>query len=131
MDIELKQLFHNPEEMSDAELDIMRVKLQNQRRLPKIAAGMGFVGAVAFDVVLLRRNPVMARAMLGGLASYALAGYGTGMETKNVLKREFDTDILIAHEYRQMSRFMNLSGYGQNWIHRSHNPDGNTWEKPY
>ena len=104
MDIELKQLFHNPEEMSDAELDIMRVKLQNQRRLPKIAAGMGFVGALAFDVVLLRRNPVMARAMLGGLASYALAGYGTGLETKNVLKREFDTDILVAHEYRQLSR---------------------------
>ena len=29
MSAELKQLFHDPEELSDAELDIMRVKLQN------------------------------------------------------------------------------------------------------
>ena len=78
---ELKQLFHSPDEMSDAELDIMRVKLQNMRRLPKIAFGMGFMSMVACDVVLLRRNPMMARAMLGGIASYAAAGYGTGMET--------------------------------------------------
>ena len=99
--IELKQLFHNPEEMSDAELDIMRVKLQNMRRVPKIAFGMGFMSMVAADVVILRRNPMMARAMLGGLASYACAGYGISMDStkaNNVLNRKFDLDILIAHE---------------------------------
>ena len=62
---------------------------------------MGFMSIVAADVVLLRRNPMMARAMLGGLASYACAGYGISMDsskTNNVLSRKFDTDILLAHE---------------------------------
>jgi len=45
MSSELKQLFHSPEDLSDSELEILRVKLQNMRRLPKIAAGFGLVSA--------------------------------------------------------------------------------------
>ena len=80
MSAELKQLFHDPEELSDAELDIMRVKLQNMRRVPKIAFGMGFMSILAADVVLLRRSPNMAIGMLGGIASYFVAGHGIGLD---------------------------------------------------
>ena len=133
MSAELKQLFHNPEELSDAELDVMRVKLQNMRRVPKIAFGMGFMSCIAADVVILRRNPVMATAMLGGLASYMLAGHAMTMNTSgNVLKREFDVDILIAHEERQVKRTFNVSGYGSSYISSNDNVDGQqSYEKPY
>ena len=132
MSAELKQLFHSPEELSDAELDIMRVKLQNMRRVPKIAFGMGFMGMVATDVVILRRNPVMATAMLGGLASYMVAGYGIGKDMpRNVMKKDFDEDILLAHEQRQIAKTMHISGYGDNYISSADNEEGGTFEKPY
>ena len=51
MSAELKQLFHSPDELSDQELDILRVKLQNMRRVPKYGAAFGFLGAAVFVCV--------------------------------------------------------------------------------
>jgi len=87
MSQETKQLFHSPEDFSDAELDVMRVKLQNQRRLPKIAAGMGIAGAAVFEGIFLRRAPRMMNLLIGAGAGYAFGGYGASSLSGNLLAR--------------------------------------------
>ena len=101
MSAELKQLFHSPDELSDQELDVLRVKLQNMRRVPKLGAAFGFLGAAAFESVALRRNPTVLMLGLGATAGYAFGGYGASNITSNILSRSFDYDILIAQEARQ------------------------------
>ena len=96
MSAELKQLFHSPDELSDQELDILRVKLQNMRRVPKYGAAFGFLGAAVFESVALRRNPSVLMLGLGATAGYAFGGYGASTITSNILSRQFDYDILIA-----------------------------------
>lgn len=116
MSTETKQLFHNPEDFSDAELDVMRVKLQNQRRLPRIAAGMGLAGAAMFEGVFLRRAPRMMNLLLGASAGYAFGGYGASNLSGGVLSRTFDFDIIRCNEEQQVRRTLNLAGYNQNFI---------------
>ncbi len=101
MSAELKQLFHSPDELTDQELDILRLKLQNQRRVPKIAMAFGLAGAACIDGVVFRRHPTMLRMGLGAIAGYAFGGYGASTMTSNMLTRSFDYDILIAQEKRQ------------------------------
>ena len=98
MSSETKQLFHSPEDFSDAELDIMRVKLQNQRRLPKIAACFGLAGAAVFEGVFLRRAPRMMNLVLGTSAGYAFGGYGASSLSGEMLSRKIDYDILLCNE---------------------------------
>mmetsp|Transcript_24091 Transcript_24091/g.29923 ORF Transcript_24091/g.29923 Transcript_24091/m.29923 type:complete len:97 (-) Transcript_24091:217-507(-) len=96
MSAELKQLFHSPEELSDSELDVLRIKLQNMRRVPKFGAAFGICGAAAFESVVLKRSPTALMLGLGAAAGYAFGGYGASTITSSMLTRQFDYDILIA-----------------------------------
>lgn len=131
MSAELKQLFHSPEELSDKELDILRVKLQNMRRVPKFSAAFGVLGAACFQSVILRRNPTAAMLGLGAVAGYAFGGYGASSMTGSMLMRPFEYDILIAQEQRQQRRVMNLAGYGQDYITGANNELNKSYDKPY
>ena len=132
MSAELKQLFHSPDELSDQELDVLRVKLQNMRRVPKLGAAFGFLGAAAFESVALKRNPTVLMLGLGATAGYAFGGYGASNITSNILSRSFDYDILIAQEVRQQARTMNIAGYGNgNYISSKDNNGNRSFDKPY
>ena len=131
MSAELKQLFHSPDELSDQELDILRLKLQNQRRVPKIAIAFCLVGAACIDGVVFRRNPSMLRMGMGAIAGYAFGGYGASTMTSNILTRKFDYDILIAQEGRQQRRTMNLAGYGNEHMGANRTNSNKSWDHPY
>ena len=132
MSAETKQLFHNPEELTDAELDILRLKLQNQRRLPKIGAVFGLTSAACLEAVAFRRNPTLLMMGIGAAAGYAFAGYGTSTMTTSMLKREFDHDIITAQERRQQAKTMNLAGFGNNHINGQTSLEGGfSYDKPY
>ena len=131
MSAELKQLFHSPDELSDQELDILRLKLQNMRRVPKIGAAFGVLGAACFESVILRKNPTVAMLGLGAAAGYALGGYGISSMKGSMLTRPFEYDILIAQEKRQQHSVMNLAGYGQDYITGSNNELNKSFDKPY
>jgi len=107
------------------------VKLQNQRRVPKIAAAFGLVGAACMDSVVLRRNPTLLTLGLGAMAGYAFGGYGASTVTSNMLTRQFDYDILIAQEKRQQKKTMNLAGYGQDHISSADNNSNRSYDKAY
>ena len=113
---ELKQLFHSPEDLSDNELDVLRVKLQNMRRIPKFAAGFGLFGAAAAEPIFMRRQPRALSLLLGTGIGYSIGGMGASSISSNVLKRDFDYDIILAQEKRQLRRTMNLAGYNQDHI---------------
>ena len=131
MSTETKQLFHSPEDFSDAELDIMRVKLQNQRRIPKIAAGFGLAGAAMFEAVYLRRAPRMMSLLIGASSGYAFGGYGASNLSGDMLARKFDYDIIICNEQAQLRRTMNLAGYSQDYIGRANMRNDEQVVKPY
>ena len=131
MSAELKQLFHSPDELNDQELDILRVKLQNQRRVPKIAMAFGLASAACIDGVVFRRNPTMLRMGLGAIAGYAFGGYGASTMTSNMLTRSFDYDILIAQEKRQQRRTMNLAGFGNDHVSAANTNSNKSYDHPY
>ena len=131
MSAETKQLFHSPEDFSDAELDIMRIKLQNQRRLPKIAACFGLAGAAAFEGIFLRRAPRMMNLLIGTGAGYAFGGYGASSLSGELLSRKFDCDIINCNESDQIRRTMNLAGYNQDFIGRANMRNDERQTKPY
>ena len=132
MSAELKQLFHSPDELSDAELEVLRVKLQNMRRLPKLGAGFGLAGAACVQGLLLRQKPTILALGAGAALGYAFGGQAAGTVTENVLKRPFDFDILIAQEKRQQSLTMNLAGYGNSHMSGELNNEGlRSLDKPY
>ena len=129
---ELKQLFHSPEDMSDAELDILRVKLQNMNRVPKLAAGFGLVAAAFTEGVLLRRKPTLLNMTIGTVAGYAFGGYGASAISSNMLSRDFDYDIIIANEKRQLRKTMNLAGYGNEHVEGDQTSNMNkSFDRPY
>ena len=54
---------------------------------------------------------------VGAAVGYAFGGYGASSTlTSNILSRNFDYDIILAQEKRQLRRTMNLAGYGQDHI---------------
>ena len=124
-------MFHSPEDLSDNELDVMRVKLQNMRRLPRIAAGFGFVGAAFLESFFLRRSPTLLVMGAGAVSGYAFGGYGVSNLSSNMLTRNFDYDIIFAQEKRQLRRTMNLAGYAQDHISSDSNISNKSWDKPY
>ena len=93
---ELKQLFHDPEDLSDNELDVLRLKLQNMRRIPKIAAGFGLAGAAAVETIMFKRQPRALSLLLGAGLGYSIGGEGASSISSNVLMRKFDADIIFA-----------------------------------
>jgi len=124
-------LFHSPQELSDAELEVLNVKLQNMRRVPKFAAVFGFIGVACLDGMLLRRNPALWRMSLGAVAGYAFGGYGASQITNNMLTRSFDYDILIAQERRQQRKVMNLAGYNRDYISSDSTDLNKRFDKAY
>ena len=93
---ELKQLFHSPDELTDNELDVLRVKLQNMRRIPKFAAGFGLAGAAAVETIMFKRQPRALSLLFGAGFGYSIGGTGASSISSNVLMRKFDADILFA-----------------------------------
>ena len=132
MSSELKVLFHSPEDMSDAELDVMRMKIQNMRRIPKFAAAFGFAGVGVVQAVFLRQSPTMLAMGAGAVAGYAFGGYGASSSfNQNILKRPIERDVLFAQEDRQLRRCMNLAGYGQNYLGTDSTNLNKKLDKPY
>ena len=102
------------------------------RRVPKLGAAFGFLGAAAFESVALRRNPTVLMLGLGATAGYAFGGYASSSISSNILTRQFDYDILIAQEVRQQARTMNIAGYGNgNYISSKDNNGNRSFDKPY
>ena len=102
------------------------------RRVPKLGAAFGFLGAAAFESVALKRNPTVLMLGLGATAGYAFGGYGASNITSNILSRSFDYDILIAQEARQQARTLNIAGYGNgNYISSKDNNGNKSFDKPY
>ena len=129
--MDLKQLYHNPEELDDFELSVIRGKLRQMQMTPWVCAGSLAFGMAIFDRSVLR----MARNCPMRLSAAAVVGYLVGVNAvsnvSSVVARDFDADILRAHDERQLRSTLNLAGLGGNWTNMKHNENVKSHNKPY
>ena len=72
--MDLKVLFHNPEQLSDDELMLAREKIRFQRSMPWLAAVFGGFSVYVLERAVMRRH----KATIPYLAVGALAGFWLG-----------------------------------------------------
>ena len=132
--MDLKVLFHNPEQLSDEELTNLRVKLEYQRSMPWVTAFFG-----GFSVYVLERGIMRChRATNAYVAAAALAGFWLGNSSSqghtllsNGLERAHDRDIVNAFDRKYMNTVLNATGFGNNHINIADYSDSPAYKKPY
>ena len=130
MSLELKTLFHSPDELADDELVALQRRLQVQRVVPKVTAVAGLIGTVALETLVLKRPNSILRVTAGTLGSYALGGQLAAEMNSRVLPQAIDAEIVFAQETRQVSKVLNMTGYGSNHISGDTGLNKN-FSKPY
>ena len=128
--MDLKVLFHNPETLTDRELQHLRTKLRIQRSLPYYCGFFGAFAANVIEVNVLKRSRNWAIIAGAGLASFAIGGYGA-YRVQNVLPRNFDMDIMAAHDKRYANRVLNATGFGTNYVSIHNLQEDTIGRKPY
>lgn len=71
--MDLKQLFHHPEDLDDAELNVLRDKIRMQQFMPYWGAGFAVLGMRVFDSQVFAR-----RSCPRYLTAAAIVGYCIG-----------------------------------------------------
>lgn len=99
--MDLKQLFHHPEDLDDAELNILRDKIRMQQYMPYYGA---IFSTLAWRVV--DSQIFMKKSCPRYLAAAAVLGFCIGAQGANTLHsslwRGFDGDIQRAFDQRFM-----------------------------
>ena len=132
--MDLKVLFHNPEELTDDELALVREKIRFQRSMPWITAFFGGVSVLLFERAILRKT----RATNAFIAAGALAGFwlgntsaANGLEQTDYERRTHDTEIYNAFDRKYMNSVLNATGFGNNHINIRDYSDTHAYKKPY
>lgn len=132
--MDLKVLFHNPEQLSDEELMLAREKIRYQRSMPWLTAIFG-----GFSIFVLERG-IMKRhkATPAYLAVGAIAGFWLGNASNqghlllgNGLEKSHDKEIINAFDRKYMINVLNATGFGNNHINISDYSDSPAYKKPY
>ena len=113
--MDLKVLFHNPEDLSDDELAHLRQKIQLQRSMPWTSAFFGGFGLYLLDKAILRRHYCYKRIAVGALVGFALWAHAS-YQVRTSIPRKLDTDIVNAFDRRYMNAVLNSTGFGSNYV---------------
>ena len=128
--MDLKQLFHNPEDLDDAELAIIRDKIRFQQHVPYLSA---FFTGLTMRIVDAHVFKSGARPLRIGTA--AAFGFYIGATAANTIGsnmyRQFDKDIMRAFDERYLTKALNVSGWNTNYTGMKDNEDVNMMNKPY
>ncbi len=132
--MDLKVLFHNPEQLSDEELMLAREKIRFQRSMPWLTAIFGGFSVYVLERGIMRRN----RATPAYLAVGALAGFWLGNSSsqghlliRSGLEKSYDREIINAFDRKYMTSVLNATGFGNNHINISDYSDSPAYKKPY
>lgn len=75
--MDYKLLFHNPEELSDLELKLLRQKIQLQRSLPYYTAGIFGFASYLFDSAILKKKYSWTRIGAFGFVGFVIGAHAT------------------------------------------------------
>ena len=128
--MDLKQLFHNPEDLDDYELSALRSKIQFQASLPYYCAFFSGLSMRIVDAHLFRAGFRPLR--IGAMAAFGWYIGAQGACTMGgSLFREFDREITLAFDERYMTRSLNVAGWNNNAISFKDNQDQKMLHKVY
>ena len=130
--MDLKVLFHNPEELTDAELAFLRDKIRMQRSMPWLTAFFGGFGVYFLDRGVIRRSHDIKRVAAGALVGFILGAYGSyqvGLPAPG--ERQFDREIIGAYEKRYVNTVLNATGFGSNYVSTRDYGENYSLKKPY
>ena len=124
---DLKVLFHEPEELTDRDLGEIRSKLRFMSYAPFVSAGfLGMTSAIV-DVHVFRRNFCMRRiAVAATLGAIVGCNISTQSQQSVLPWRNFDQEMLNAHDKRYAKQALMGSGLSSNWVH-----SGQTTKNPF
>ena len=128
--MDLKTLFHNPEDLDDSELFALRRKIQFQQYMPYWGALFTGLTMRVIDAQILRRGASYPRIGLAAALGFYLGASGANNLQTN-LWRSLDEEITFAFDQRYVKRALNVSGLGSNWVNIKHNEDFNDYSRPY
>ena len=128
--MDLKVLFHNPEELSDQELHHLRMKIQFQHSMPWLSAFFGGFSLYLLDVGVLRRNHNLKSVAVGALGGFLLGAYSS-YQVRTSLPRPLDNDIINAFDKKYMNTVLNTTGFGSNYVSSKDYSNVTTLRKPY
>ena len=130
--MDYKLLFHNPEELSDMELQHLRNKIRLQRAMPFYTAAIfGFAGYL-YDSALMKRNYAWSRIGTLAFLGFVLGAQGSyQVQTTFPRERQVDKDIINAFDRRYMTTVLNATGFGSNYVSPKDFGDSTSLKKPY
>ena len=128
--MDLKVLFHNPDELTNEELRELRLSIR-QRRMMFFSTPVIFgLGAFLLDTAILRRTYCYKRIALGASLGFLVAFYAQD-NVQSVVPRTFDPEIINAFEKRYLTTALNATGFGSNYVSAKDYSDTTTFKKPY
>lgn len=74
--MDLKVLFHNPDELTNEELSILRNKISVQKSLPYVSAGFSGFAMYLLDNKMLRRFSDWKRIAFAASTGFVIGAYG-------------------------------------------------------
>ena len=129
--MDLKVLFHNPEDLNDRELFKLQQQIKTQRALPKVTAFIGGFAVYVLDAAVLKRQFCRNRIIAGAVAGFALGAYSS-LHVQTTIKRvEKDAEIISAFDIRYMNTVLNSTGFGSNYVSIKDYSDAQNMKKPY
>ena len=131
--MDLKTLYYNPDEFTDAELAQIRAQIRNQQRVPYLCAASSAFTFLAINHQTLRAS---GWALRGYLAAATIAGlvvgrYGAAMHGTVLRNHGYEHDILDAFDRRHVNVSMALAGHGGSRHINVVDFDDNRLHKPY
>ncbi|CDW91746.1 UNKNOWN [Stylonychia lemnae] len=128
--MDLKVLFHNPDELTDVELHVLRNKIQQQQLMPYFSAGIAGFGMYVLDNKILRRFSDWKRIALAASAGFVIGAIGS-YQVRSTIQRKLDMEIVEAFETRYAQTALNMSGFGNNHLNAVAHSVSNPKQKPY
>ena len=130
--MDLKALFHNPEDLSEADLSHLRDKIRMQRSMPWVSSIFFGYGVFLLDRAIIKRSHDIKRIALGAFLGFALGAYGSyHVQTSLPSGRKFDHEIMNAFDRRYMTTVLNATGFGSNYVSPKDYSDSTAFKKPY
>lgn len=128
--MDLKTLFHNPEELTNDDLRHLHDKIRFQHFMPRTSALFSGFAMYLLDRHILRRGHSWLR--IGGVAAagYIIGVYATD-NVVNSLNKEFDEDIIQAFDQRYLKYALNSTGFGNNYVSIAELAEDTSYKKPY
>lgn len=129
--MDLKVLFHNPEELTDAELAHLRQKMLLQRSMPWTAAFCTGFALYFFEAAVLKRTACLRRAAAFSTIGFALGAYSSNSAVTTLDRFKSQGDIVNAFDRRYMKNVLNATGFGSNYVSAKDYAEVGSFKKPY